>query len=130
MSAEIMSKQPRESASGTPDRRKAALQEYFALERSTDVPHEYLNGDIVAMAGETPVHNVICGNVYYRLRVAFETRHCQAYMENVRTRVSPTKYRYPDIVADVSLTVEQIYSKTEFVPVGTQSRKHETPPGS
>src|SRR5262249_6695913 len=75
------------------------LQEYFALERASKTRHEYLDGEIVAMAGETPVHNEIAGNVYYRLRNAFETRPCRAFIEGVRTRVSPTRYRHPDVVA-------------------------------
>ena len=99
MSSETIPAPPAAPAPETNIQPKATVQEYFALERTSDVRHEYVDGEILAMAGETPTHNVIAGNLYYRLRVAFETRQCDAYIENVRTRVSPTQYRYPDIAA-------------------------------
>lgn len=75
------------------------LQEYFALERAADVRHEYLDGQIRAMAGESPRHNRIAGNVYLGLENAFGERPCESFIENIRVRVSPTRYRYPDVVA-------------------------------
>jgi Uma2 family endonuclease len=75
------------------------LAEYFALERASDVRHEYVDGQIRAMAGESPQHNRIAGNVYLRLEVAFGDRPCVAYFEGVRLRVTPTQYRYPDVMA-------------------------------
>ena len=99
MSSEAIPNTAEASATGTTAARKATVQEYFELERASEVRHEYIDGEIVAMAGETPIHNVIAGNVYYRFRSAFEIRQCEVYIEGVRTRVSPTRYRYPDIVA-------------------------------
>ncbi len=80
-------------------RKSSTVQEYFALERTSDTRHEYVDGEILAMAGETPTHNRIAGNIYLSLEIAFGTRPCQAYFENVRARVSSTRYRYPDIAA-------------------------------
>jgi Uma2 family endonuclease len=78
---------------------RKTLEEYFALERRSDVRHEYSNGYIRAMAGESPQHNRIAGNVYLRLEIAFGDRPCGAYFEGVRLRVTPTQYRYPDVMA-------------------------------
>ena len=99
MSTETVPPPPDAPATAVDGAPKATVQEYFALERASDTRHEYVDGEILALAGETPDHNVIAGNVYYRFRIAFETRPCWAYIEGVRTRVTPTKYRYPDIAA-------------------------------
>lgn len=78
---------------------RVSLQEYFALERTADVRHEYLDGYIRAMAGESPRHNRIAGNIYVGFENAFGNRPCESFIENIRVRVSPTRYRYPDVVA-------------------------------
>ena len=78
---------------------KATVQEYLALERSSDARHEYIDGDILAMAGGTPMHNRIARNICVALENAFGTRQCESFIENMRTRVTKTQYRYPDIAA-------------------------------
>jgi Uma2 family endonuclease len=91
---------PPDARSAEPDvPTRATIQEYFALERTSDVRQEYVDGEILAMAGETPTHNRIARNICVNLENSFETRPCESFIENVRTRVTPTKYRYPDIAA-------------------------------
>ncbi len=75
------------------------MQEYLELERHSEVRHEYIDGELRAMAGETPEHNQIAGNIYRKFGNLFENRPCFAYIEGVRVRVTPTQYRYPDVVA-------------------------------
>jgi Uma2 family endonuclease len=76
-----------------------SVAEYLAMERESDIRHEYVDGYIRAMSGETPQHNRIAGNVYFKLETVFQTRPCTSYFEGVRVRVTPTQYRYPDVVA-------------------------------
>lgn len=78
---------------------RVSVQEYFVLERASSIRHEYVDGEIQAMSGETPNHNIIAGNVYVRLRLALDGRPCQSFIENIRVRVTPTRYRYPDVTA-------------------------------
>jgi Uma2 family endonuclease len=40
------------------------VEEYLALERESEERHAYLDGDIYAMAGESPEHGAICMNLY------------------------------------------------------------------
>ncbi len=69
------------------------------MERTAGVRHEYVDGEILAMAGESPAHNRVAGNIYRLLGNIFEERECEVFIENVRLRVTPTQYRYPDVVA-------------------------------
>jgi Uma2 family endonuclease len=80
-------------------RAKCTPEEYLAWEANQETRHEYVDGKIIAMAGESPEHNEIAGNTYIQFKVAFRGRPCKVYMEGVRVRVSPTRYRYPDVVA-------------------------------
>jgi Uma2 family endonuclease len=45
-----------------PPKKRHTPEEYLALERESDVKHEYLDGDIYAMAGAKPNHNLITAN--------------------------------------------------------------------
>lgn len=45
-------------------------EEYLAFERGTDARHEYLDGPVYAMAGESSEHSRICVNVAGALRAA------------------------------------------------------------
>jgi Uma2 family endonuclease len=73
-------------------------EEYLALERSSEVRHEYANGEIFAMAGATREHNLTAGNIYAELRLALLDRPCEVYTSDMRIKVSPAgRYVYPDV---------------------------------
>jgi Uma2 family endonuclease len=74
------------------------VEEYLAFERSSELKHEYISGEIVAMAGATRGHNLITGNVAQRLRNQLEGKPCETYSSDMRVRTSPTEYTYPDVV--------------------------------
>lgn len=78
---------------------KIPVEEYFALERVSEIRHEYVEGNVIPMPGESLAHNQIAGNFHTRFAIAFADRNCSVYMESVRVRVSPAKYRYPDVIA-------------------------------
>ena len=39
------------------------VEDYLALERASEERHEYLDGQLYAMAGESPEHGTICTNL-------------------------------------------------------------------
>lgn len=78
---------------------RVPLQAYFELERTSEMRHEYVEGELIPMAGETLTHNRIALNISIALDRVFEERDCSVCMEGVRVRVTPERYRYPDIVA-------------------------------
>jgi Uma2 family endonuclease len=78
---------------------KMTVREYLKFERTSTVRHEYVDGEIFAMSGETLDHNRIAGAVFVQLESAFAGRGCEAFFDNVRVRVNPTQYRYPDVAA-------------------------------
>ncbi len=72
--------------------------EYLALERSSNVKHEYLDGQIYAMAGGTPEHAALAATVIGLLFPQLRTGPCRALDADLRVRVRATGLAtYPDV---------------------------------
>ncbi|MCA9548996.1 MAG: Uma2 family endonuclease [Myxococcales bacterium] len=75
------------------------VEAYLALEAVETVHrHEFWDGDLWAMTGTTPEHNDLVRAVVRQLDDQLAGGPCHAYSESIRTRVSATRYLYPDIV--------------------------------
>ena len=74
-------------------------EEYFELEATSDIRHEYVEGEVFAMAGASKSHNLLKGNLVAALRAEARRRSCRVYDENVRLVVQEnTMYVYPDVL--------------------------------
>lgn len=70
--------------------------EYLALEEDGSTRHEYLDGEIYAMAGGTPDHAALAGAVIGILRSGLP-RGCRVFTSDLRVRVAATGLStYPD----------------------------------
>ncbi len=73
--------------------------EYLTFERTADVRHEYVNGEVYAMVGTSRRHNVIMQNLSAVLRPSIRRRGCESYTESVKVRVEAANaFYYPDLV--------------------------------
>lgn len=73
--------------------------EYLALERQAEYRSEYLNGEIFAMTGASRKHNLIAGNIFAEFKQQLKGRPCEAYVSDMRVKVTATGlYTYPDVV--------------------------------
>jgi Uma2 family endonuclease len=73
--------------------------EYLALERAAETGSEYLHGRIRAMTVASRRHNLIAGNMLRELSTQLRGRPCEAYVADMRVKVSQTGlYTYPDVV--------------------------------
>jgi Uma2 family endonuclease len=74
-------------------------EEYLALERKADCKSDYVNGQVLAMAGASRIHNLIAGNLYREISQQLRGRPCEAYISDMRVKVSHMGfYTYPDVV--------------------------------
>lgn len=74
-------------------------EEYLTLERSATCKSEYLNGHLVSMARASRRHNLIAGNLLREVSQQLREWPCEAYISNMRVKVSHTGlYAYPDVV--------------------------------
>ena len=72
--------------------------EYLELERSTGIRHEWLRGEVWAMAGGTPDHSGIASNVIQELGLALRGRPCRVYTSDLKIRIDAIdRDTYPDV---------------------------------
>ena len=74
------------------------FREYLSLESASNVKHEYLGGQIYAMAGGSPEHAALQLAVPNLLFPQLRTGRCRAYGSDLRIRVLATGLAtYPDV---------------------------------
>ena len=80
------------------------LDDYLAQEREADNRHEYLDGMVYAMAGETLEHSTICANVSGELYIQLKGKPCRTLSPNMKILsgvYSPGQskglFSYPDV---------------------------------
>lgn len=74
-------------------------EEYLRLERQSEYKSEYANGEIFAMTGANRKHNLVAGNIFRELSQQLRSRQCEAYVGDMRVKVTATGlYTYPDVV--------------------------------
>jgi Uma2 family endonuclease len=83
------------------------VEEYLALERESEERHEFVDGFIYAMAGESPEHNIICVNLTGELRAQLKGTPCQALSKDMKVLSGPDPlprkskkglFSYPDVI--------------------------------
>lgn len=105
------------------------VAEYLAMEAAGDVKHEYVDGVVHAMAGGTITHDRIANNIRAALVAHLGDGPCIPLGPDVRLRVSPTIYYYPDalVICDEALDPAAIEIITprlvvEVLSDGTEAR--------
>jgi Uma2 family endonuclease len=78
--------------------REISVEAYLELEKHSEVRHEFVDGQLVLMAGETLRHDDIVLNIVEALRPKARAKGCKLHATNIQTKVRGMRYRYPDIV--------------------------------
>ncbi len=75
-------------------------EQYLAFENESATKHEFYDGEVYAMAGAKPVHNLICGNAIAALHGLLKGRPCGVFTSDQRIHIAAPggklKYTYPD----------------------------------
>ena len=73
-------------------------EEYLVFERRSETKHEYLDGQIYAMAGASPTHNQICFNATVELGIQIKGTSCVGYTSDQKIRTELIDlFSYPDL---------------------------------
>ena len=81
---------------------RMTVEEWRALEQTSEVKHEYVDGYVYAMAGGSAAHSRIAMNIAALLDSAFGDGPCIAYNSDMATQVSESRYTYADVVVSCS----------------------------
>lgn len=84
-----------------------SIEEYLALERASEERHEYIDGYVYAMAGESGEHGDISVNLVREISVQLRGTSCRARSKDTKVLSGPTPiyprskqglFSYPDLV--------------------------------
>lgn len=74
-----------------------SFDDYLRLERESSTHHEFLNGEVWAMAGGSPDHSAIAVTIVRLLGNSLAGRRCRVFNTDLRMRVKATGLAtYPD----------------------------------
>jgi len=83
---------------GQPARQVFTFGEYVSMEELARVKHEFLDGQVWAMAGGTPEHAAVCASITGLLTIALREKPCRTFSSDLRIRVRATGLgTYPDV---------------------------------
>lgn len=83
------------------------VEEYLEFEREAEERHEYLDGEVYEMAGESLAHGDICINIARELSTQLRGTPCRALSKDIKVRTgilpSPRRmmkglFSYPDVL--------------------------------
>lgn len=74
-------------------------EEYLEGEKVSQVKHEYIDGEVYAMAGASDAHVTITGNLFSLLRNHVRGSGCRVYMADMKAQIQAiNRYYYPDVM--------------------------------
>ena len=76
-----------------------SAEHYLLLERATEERHEFIDGVVYAMAGESPDHSTICFNLAAITGAQIRDKACRGFSPNMKVRTdSGDLFAYPDLM--------------------------------
>lgn len=74
-------------------------EDYLRLEAESPIKHEYLDGEVYAMAGASDAHVTIAGNLFALLRSHMRGTGCRVYISDMKARIEAcNRFYYPDVM--------------------------------
>jgi Uma2 family endonuclease len=88
------------------------VAEYIDFEETSEIRHEFHDGNLYPIEGTTGIHNEVIQNTVELIRPVFRKRGCKVYHENVKLQILENgKYVYPDIM----LTCNEDDKKASYI---------------
>jgi Uma2 family endonuclease len=112
--------------------KKLSEKEYIQFELQSDIKHEYVNGKLIDMPGESDLHNQLALNCCIILKMLLKDKGYSFFIEGVKVKLpDENKYFYPDVfITKEPLSKGTIYIKEHpelIVEVLSEStRKYDT----
>ncbi|MEH2042955.1 Uma2 family endonuclease [Nostoc sp.] len=83
----------------SPQQNYVTVEEYLQIEEKSNIKHEYIDGNIYAMAGALDPHVTIAGNLFAFLRNYMRSSGCCVYIADMKARIeSLNRFYYSDVM--------------------------------
>lgn len=96
---------------------EVTVGEYLEAEQDGDVRHEYVYGEVFALAGGSVAHNIIGANVVRLLGNAAAESECRVYGSDMKLRVEENLFYYPDAMVVCEGPANDFYETSPCVVV-------------
>ncbi len=102
---------------------KISEEEYLKGELAADFKHEFVDGQVFAMAGASKNHERISLNISSLLNIGLKDSPCEPFGSDIKVRTPTGNYRYPDcmVVCDDD-TENEYYTENPTILVEVISR--------
>ena len=75
-----------------------SVEDYLAGEAVSPIKHEYVAGEVFAMAGASDAHVTVAGNLFAMLRAHVRGGPCRVYIADMKLRIDLAQaFFYPDV---------------------------------
>lgn len=91
------------------------VEEYLKFEQDGEIRHEYVAGQIYAIAGASEAHNLIAGNIFALLRPHLRGSSCRAFVSDMKVKINLQQgdiFYYPDLLVTCDRDDREKYFKT------------------
>ncbi|MBZ8179056.1 Uma2 family endonuclease [Oscillatoria salina] len=83
----------------SPENFSITSEEYLQMEAQSPTKHEYIDGEVYAMAGASDVHVTISLNLASLLRNHVRGTGCRVYISDMKARIeTKNRFYYPDVI--------------------------------
>ena len=79
-------------------KRKITTSDYLEGEKISEIKHEYIYGEVFAMAGTSDRHNRIAGNFFSKIDNHLSDSDCETFIESVKLKADAQTFYYPDVM--------------------------------
>ena len=79
--------EPAPAYNTAPENRHLSVEDYLDFESGASTRHEYIAGEIFAMAGVSAAHNLIVGNVYRAFANRLHGGPCRTFFSDFKVRL-------------------------------------------
>lgn len=94
---------------------KISVDDYLKAEEISPVKHEFVEGEVYAMAGTSDNHNRIAGELYSRLLEHLRDSDCEPFFGEIKVQATKNVYYYPDILVSCEQDTENSYFRNSPV---------------
>ncbi len=85
------------------------IEQYLEFEKTSELRHEFMDGQILAMAGSSLKHNEIIFRIRSALTKAAQEKHCLIATESLKVKTQLGRYRYPDVVVSCEISLDEYF---------------------
>ncbi|MET0753934.1 MAG: Uma2 family endonuclease [Pyrinomonadaceae bacterium] len=90
---------------------KISIEDYLEGEKTSQIKHEYVSGEVYAMAGASDKHHRISANLFKKLDSHLENSECEAFMAEMKLKVNEDTFYYPDVFVACDKPAKSAYQR-------------------